>query len=73
MATLPTLTSNTIEGALLEVANLLQEAERALTPARDNVQINIDFDAREATISATLPVSFTNSSTGITVAATPYA
>lgn len=72
MASLPTIASTTLEGGILELAFALQDLEKALTPPADRVQISVDADDQTATISIEMPVQFSTSSSGVTVAANPY-
>lgn len=70
--------STTLEGGVLEMAQLLQVAEQAFVPpsgsAQPNkVQLTINTDAKTASISVTLPLDLLVSPTGaITVIAEPY-
>ncbi|MCC5619248.1 hypothetical protein LC605_30090 [Nostoc sp. CHAB 5836] len=71
-----TLKSSTKPAAFLEIAHLINEAERAASTVDvtlDNVTINYDTGARTATIDATLPVGSTiNSSGQIVISASNY-
>lgn len=70
------LTSDTLPEALLEVANLLAAAEKAVTPAENqpnNVQISFDLETGSATISANMPFTTTAADNGdVTVHAIDY-
>ncbi len=72
MATLPTLQSTTLEGALLEVTVLLQQAEAAATPPLDRISLTFDADAKEAVINATLPINYSATASGVNLAAQTY-
>ena len=66
--------SSTIEGGLLEIAQLLQAAEQAVTPAVNRIQITYNTDTNLVSITASLPIAATVGSTGkIEFVATPYA
>lgn len=81
MATLnpANLKSTTLENALLEVAQLLQAAERATPPdlngvIPDNVQISVSVDALSVSITANLPILISQNTSGqMVVTADEYA
>lgn len=76
MAQIPQpLQSNTLEGLFLEIALLIQKFE--LTDARNPnkfnlININIDTDAKKATIAMSLPIDFNPTQNGGYVVAYPY-
>lgn len=66
--------ATTLEGQLFEIVRELQERELAL-PADtrpDRVQISLDVEAKEATMTVSLPISFSGTGNGISLAAQPY-
>lgn len=73
------LKSTTVENALLEVAQILQVAERNTPPdvngvVPDNVQISVSVDALSVTITANLPVLVTQNVNGqMVITAAEYA
>ncbi|MEO1211082.1 MAG: hypothetical protein AAFX78_16270 [Cyanobacteria bacterium J06638_20] len=73
------ITSATTEGALLQIAQKLQEEEQNYTPAegvarQNRVNVAINTDTGLATISATLPVTTVLGAGGaMTVTAVEYA
>lgn len=77
--TVANLKSTTLENALLEVAQLLQVAERATPPdvngvIPDNVQISVSVDALSVSITANLPILVTQNTSGqMVVTADEYA
>lgn len=52
---MPALTQTTVEGAILEVASLLSEAESLLTTPTNNIQIAADFESQRVRITGQLP------------------
>jgi hypothetical protein len=70
------LASDTLPEALLEIANLLAAAEKAVTPAENqpnNVQVQFDLETGSATISANMPFTTAASANGdVTVHAIDY-
>lgn len=70
------LTADTLPEALVEIATLLSNAEKAITPAEnqpDNVQVNFDLETGSAIISANLPFTSRSENDGaVTVIAIDY-
>ncbi|WP_016951247.1 hypothetical protein [Anabaena sp. PCC 7108] len=70
------LTSTNIVAAFLETASLLSAAEKAVTPVENqpnNIQIQIDVEAGNATVSGNLPFTTAAAATGdVTVKAIDY-
>ncbi|MBD2412210.1 hypothetical protein FACHB389_35920 [Nostoc calcicola FACHB-389] len=70
------LTSSNIVAAFLETASLLSAAEKAVTPIENqpnNVQIQVDIEAGNATVSANLPFTTLAATNGdVTVHAIDY-
>ncbi|MBD2416064.1 hypothetical protein H6G80_03155 [Nostoc sp. FACHB-87] len=70
------LASDTLPEALLEMANLLAAAEKAVTPAENqpnNVQVQFDLETGSATISANMPFTTAAATNGdVTVHAIDY-
>ncbi len=70
------LTSSNVVGAFLELATLLAAAEKAVTPVENqpnNVQIVIDTEAGNATVSANLPFTTAAATNGdVTIKAIDY-
>lgn len=73
------LKSTTVEGAFLEITQLLQSAEQTFTPAPgepqpNRVALSISTDANTASITATLPLEVGVSATtgALTVTAAEY-
>lgn len=70
------LASDTLPEALLEMANLLAAAEKAVTPAENqpnNVQVQFDLETGSATISANMPFTTAAAANGdVTVHAIDY-
>lgn len=81
MASLNTanLKSTTLENGLLEIAQMLQIAERATPPdangvVPDNVQISVSVDALSVSITANLPIAVSQNASGqMVVTAQEYA
>jgi len=73
------LKSTTLENGLLEVAQLLQIAERATPPdpnglVPDNIQISVSVDALSVSITANLPITVSQNASGqMVVTAAEYA
>lgn len=73
------VTATTLEGAFLQIAQLLQEAEQNYTvpdgTARANrVQVAINTDTGLATLSGTIPIAVTVGAGGaVSIAAVEYA
>lgn len=62
-----TLKSTNVVGAFIEVAQLLSNGEKGVTPIEDqpnNVQVVVDAESASITVSATLPVTIDSSSGG---------
>lgn len=66
--------STTLEGQALEVFAALQSAEQASTADNppNNVQLTIDTDDNQASLTATLPVGVSNNAGKLEVTATEY-
>lgn len=76
MAALPAggLKATTLEGALLEVSQLLQIAEQAATPPQSKLNLSVSTDTNTANISVALPIAATISAAGeVAIAVVPYA
>lgn len=60
--------------ALLEIAELLSSSEQLVTPEPpNNVTVSIDFEDKQATITATLPITYDTDNTGkIVITAQDY-
>jgi hypothetical protein len=71
-----TLKSGTLPEALLELANILAASEKAVTPADaqpNNIQIQFDIEAGNATISANMPFTTEAADNGdVTIIAIDY-
>ena len=72
MAALPEIASNTLEGAILELAVKLQTLEANLQPPADRVNITVDADAKTASISIDMPVNFATGANGVVMSAQTY-
>lgn len=57
MSTAPTLSAGTLPGSLLEVAQLVQNAEQALDPVQNKVTVTFNTEQKTVQIAATLGVS----------------
>lgn len=70
------MASDTLPEALLEIANLLAAAEKAVTPAENqpnNVQVDFSLETGSATISANIPFTTASAENGdVTVHAIDY-
>jgi hypothetical protein len=67
--------STSLEGGILELVQLLQVAELALSPAQNRVQLTINTDTNIATIALQLPLAASVSTTdgSLKYTAAPYA
>lgn len=73
MSAAPTLTSTTLPGSLLEVAQLLQAAEKALDPVENKITVTYNTEQETVSIQATLDVDATIHSDGrIKIGAVDY-
>lgn len=54
------LQSTALPAALLEVATILSNTEKALTTPQNNVQVAYDFESLIATVTASLPITVNN-------------
>lgn len=66
--------STTLEGQFLEIAAALQSAEQAVTgdTQPNNIQLTIDSDDNEASVTAALPVAIANNAGKLEVTAEAY-
>lgn len=74
MAAAFTTTATTLEGQILELVREAQQAELAI-PADErpnNVTIAVDFEALQATLTVTIPITMSDTSSGIIVNAGTY-
>lgn len=73
------ITADTLEGAMLQLAQLLQSAEQEYTPAegvarQNRVQLTVNTDTAVATIAVTLPLLVDVGASGaISITAEEYA
>ena len=72
------LTATTLEGAFVQIAQLLQGAEQTYDLAegetrQNRVNLSVNTDQSTMSITATLPITAAVSGSGVTYSATEYA
>ncbi|MGG6296301.1 hypothetical protein ACQ4M4_18075 [Leptolyngbya sp. AN02str] len=68
------ITADSVEGGLLQLAQMLQDAEQLLSPAQNRIQFVVNTDTNVATITAAIPIAVAVGTSGkLEIVAAPYA